>query len=601
MLCVLCFAVFTDAMEDIRWKFALCIVPVSGRSPMQLAIEYKHRHAASLLLKTIAVGWNAATKDWSPADAINMPDLVELFRAFPALAVPFMTDQMKLVQVGRCAEIGYGSNLVTAAASLEAWALKYELIEILDKYHYSMGGFVPLTLMYLFFKRIVTHASLRFKGEYNFNVMQHAIPVRNCNTMELLYTAIEIAEKQQNTLLFKSEVIAAVTDLHWNLHGRADHVFSLVLYVLLLALFTLLIVMFDTWASSTQQWQVVVGWLLQAIKCVIITWYFNKIVWQELRELRYSGFTVWTWDAWNTMAVTAFSLVYAGVIVQACSNPEQPANSKAANVINAIAAVLLWFKLLHYMTPYRATGILVSMIFRILIELKSFMLVLAIVVVGFATAFYTILDTDETSSSIDSALKYNTVDAALRTSFAYMLGDYELAVLDAGPSDVMLSILWVVFTVIVTILLLNILIAIISYNFEKLYETGEHSYMLERTKAVALSYIKLPRKHSVQLRKYLRDKPYVVVFKPYVDAEETADKWAERIHSITTAVTKGVQDDINSMKTDVLQSMELRNDEYRRSANDAQVDVNALKKEVSDLKIVIEEILKAVTPTATTN
>jgi transient receptor potential cation channel subfamily C member 2 len=183
------------------------------------------------------------------------------------------------------------------------------------------------------------------------------------------------------------------------------------------------------------------------------------------------------------MDATAYILIYAGVIVQACSNPEHPANSKAANILNAIAAVLLWCKLLHYMRLYKATGVLVSMIFKILMKLRSFMSVLAIVIVGFATAFYSVLTTDKASSSIDSTLKYNTVDAALRTSFSYMLGSYELAVLDAGPSDVMLSILWAVFSIIVSVLLLNLLIAIISYNFEKLYETSEHSYMMEKQKS----------------------------------------------------------------------------------------------------------------------
>jgi Ion transport protein len=548
---------------------------------MQLAIKNKLSHAASLILKVVARSWSSVIA----TDAIFMPDLLNMLGAFPALVVPFLTDQIKLVQVSRFAEIRYGSHLVTAAASSEAWTNRNEMIEILDKFH-----------AYSFLTRIVTHAVLRIRSEYNLNVMQHVIPVRGCNTIEVVDTALDIAEKQQNTLLFKSEVIAAVTDLHWSLYGKADHMFRLTMYVLLLVLFTLLKVMFDTWVSSTKLWQRGIGWTLQAIKCIMFTCYF---VWQESRELRYEGFAVWVRDAWNIMDVTAYSLVYAGVIVQACSHPEQPAQSKAANIINAVAAVLLWFKLLHYMRSYKATGILGSMILTILMELKSFMLVLAIVVVGFATAFYSILDTDKVSSSTDdTALKYNTVGAALRTSFAYMLGDYELAVLDAGPSDVMLSILWVVFTVIVTILLLNILIAIISYKFAKLYETGEDSYMLERTKAVKLSYIKLSEKRRDQLNKYLRDKPYVVVFKPYVDAEETADRWADRIDRMTTAVTKAVQDDINSMKIDVLQSLELRHDEFRRNASDGQVDVNALKKEVSDLKSVIAEMLNVVKVTA---
>jgi Ion transport protein len=145
---------------------------------------------------------------------------------------------------------------------------------------------------------------------------------------------------------------------------------------------------------------------------------------------------------------------------------------------------------------------------------------------------------------------------ALRTSFAYMLGTYELAVLDAAPSQVMLSILWVVFSVIVSILLLNLLIAIISHNFEKLYENSEHSNMMEKTKVVLLSNIKLSSKRRAQLDKLLRDMPYIVVFKPYVYTEEAADKWA--------------------------------------TVDKMQAEVTELKQEVSTLKSIIQEILGAV-------
>jgi hypothetical protein len=86
-------------------------------------------------------------------------------------------------------------------------------------------------------------------------ITQHAIPVRNCNTIELLKAAVKIAESQGSALLVRSEVIAAVTDLHWSLYGEADHLSSLFRYTLLLALFTLLIVMFDTWGYCKPQSQ----------------------------------------------------------------------------------------------------------------------------------------------------------------------------------------------------------------------------------------------------------------------------------------------------------------------------------------------------------
>eukprot|EP00953_Heterococcus_sp_UTEX-ZZ885_P036192 18660-Heterococcus_DN1.PRE.2 len=514
-------AVLDDNEDDIRWKLALCTVTAVDYhdSPIQQAIGFMNSHAASLILKVVAIPWNSAVS----ADAIYMPDLIDLLKAFPTLAVFFLTDQVKLIQIAKPFYLTLRHKRATrckpqwvrAAASLQAvsgrnWDtitqehLKYmaetyvtDLVQSIIERFLHLDETAQFWYDTMAFSHYVPGTIRKFIKKAK--VVQHAIPVRNCNTIKLLEAAVKIAESQDSALLFKSE------------------------------------------------WQVVIAWTLQGIKCIIFTGYF---VVQEYRELMYEGFRVWLWDAWNIMDVTAYGLIYAGVIVQACSNPEQPAHSKAANIINAIAAVLLWFKLLHYMRPYKATGVLVSMIFKILMKIRAFMLVLAIVVVGFATAFYSVLNTDKASSNNASVLKYNTVGNALRTSFSYMLGTYELAVLDVGPSDVI-----------------------------------EHSYMMEKTKEVILSNIKLSYKRKAQL-------------------EKTADKWKDRIDVITTAVSGSidkVQADVNSVRADVnnvkTNVLELTNS-VKADVEGVSTEVTALKQEVSDLKSIIQEILHVVKATA---
>eukprot|EP00953_Heterococcus_sp_UTEX-ZZ885_P018955 10588-Heterococcus_DN1.PRE.2 len=123
-------AVLNDATDDLKWKLALCTCTSAFRvSPMQLILHSEHSHAASLVLRVLAKSWHTL-----PADAIHMPDLIDLLKKFPTLAVPFLADQVKLVQLGerfyltsdllraaRC-----GSHWTRAAASLQAVTSKYE-------------------------------------------------------------------------------------------------------------------------------------------------------------------------------------------------------------------------------------------------------------------------------------------------------------------------------------------------------------------------------------------------------------------------------------------------------------------------------------------
>jgi hypothetical protein len=88
---------------------------------MKVAIEFKHSHAAALMLKIMAESWNTAVC----ADAIYMPHLIELLKAFPTLAVPFLADQIKLVQVAKPFYLNsrdvasFRSKWVRAATSLQ--------------------------------------------------------------------------------------------------------------------------------------------------------------------------------------------------------------------------------------------------------------------------------------------------------------------------------------------------------------------------------------------------------------------------------------------------------------------------------------------------
>jgi hypothetical protein len=186
---------------------------------MQLVILDKHGHAASLMLKNIAIAWNTLVN----ADAISMPDLLELLKAFRTLAVPFLTDQIKLVQIGEPFFLGYGaldvdrcaSQWIRAAVSLAPVQDSADWNRVTHAYHVHMAISYPTSLTQLMIESAANVTSS--KTVHLLDIVQDAIPVRNFNTIELLNVAVNMAESQGSASVFKSEVLAAVTDLHWNL------------------------------------------------------------------------------------------------------------------------------------------------------------------------------------------------------------------------------------------------------------------------------------------------------------------------------------------------------------------------------------------------
>jgi Ion transport protein len=185
------------------------------------------------------------------------------------------------------------------------------------------------------------------------------------------------------------------------------------------------------------------------------------------------------------------------------------------------------------------------MIFEIMADLRTFLLILATVLCGFANAFFVILRKAPFNS-------YSTPYTAIRSSFSYMLGGYDLEELDASPTPIMLSILWAAFMMIVSIVLLNVLIAIISDSYERLTALEVANFRLEKAKLTLSSYKMLSKKHKKQLADYLKHRPYLAVLKATALLEsETSNEWNGKVGAIVKQVRAAVNCDNATLKSDI--------------------------------------------------
>ena len=108
---------------------------------------------------------------------------------------------------------------------------------------------------------------------------------------------------------------------------------------------------------------------------------------------------------------------------------------------------------------------------------RAFLIILFIVVIGFASAFSIILEDrgarfncNESDPIVQEICEnkfggsgaFSSPIDSLRSAFSYMLGGFDFEDLNDGPLPVLLLFIWALFMFIVVIILFNILIAIIS-------------------------------------------------------------------------------------------------------------------------------------------
>eukprot|EP00045_Choanoeca_perplexa_P017145 m.243226 g.243226 ORF g.243226 m.243226 type:complete len:1747 (-) comp17460_c0_seq1:28-5268(-) len=134
----------------------------------------------------------------------------------------------------------------------------------------------------------------------------------------------------------------------------------------------------------------------------------------------------------------------------------------------SLAVYLKWLGLLYFMQSFRATGVLVRMIIKVVVDIRWFLLILGFVLLGCTNAFYVMIHYDQRGEG------YESVSAALFSTFATMtLGDFDSANFTQGPFRGVLSVMFALTIMGISIVLLNLLIAILSDSYERVQDKAD--------------------------------------------------------------------------------------------------------------------------------
>lgn len=91
----------------------------------------------------------------------------------------------------------------------------------------------------------------------------------------------------------------------------------------------------------------------------------------------------------------------------------------------------------------------------------------------------------------DGAALLTQIDASFKglgltmlTLFGYLLGDFDTGILLVGPAYAVTIFLYLFFMISMTIILLNLLIAIMGDSFDRIKNTEEMEFLMARAKAI---------------------------------------------------------------------------------------------------------------------
>jgi len=193
------------------------------------------------------------------------------------------------------------------------------------------------------------------------------------------------------------------------------------------------------------------SWILRAaLYGYIVGYTINEIHQIEVQE-DYFG------EVWNWLDLLILVLYISWVIINILCPSLVGSKGKAILTLNSF---LVLFRTLHFSAFHKGTAVLVDSLFAMLRNVVEFLVIFLLFLFGFAVIF-TVL--------CDDAEGFENLQATWLTLFSANLGNFDLNVFDESIRPLGISVM-IIFLVVSSLVLMNMLIAIMSETFSRASE-----------------------------------------------------------------------------------------------------------------------------------
>ena len=197
---------------------------------------------------------------------------------------------------------------------------------------------------------------------------------------------------------------------------------------------------------------------------------------------------------WNILDLTSLILNVTNVLLNFAN-----ANYEIINRTCSISVLILYFKLFYFLRIFFATGYLIGMIIEIVIDMKYFLCVLIISAWAFGNSFWIL---GRNSSPENGNFAGEEITDGFIFSYRMILGDFQVD--GFGTKDE--QILWILFllnTIILTVVLLNLVIAIMGDTFDRVQKSQESTMLKELVSMILENEFLISRQRTFNNAKYI--------------------------------------------------------------------------------------------------
>jgi len=219
-------------------------------------------------------------------------------------------------------------------------------------------------------------------------------------------------------------------------------------------------------------WAAVQGCLLALGDLIIYIGAFYKLK-REIGELRQEGFDGYFGCAGAAFVENFCSLFFCSGVMLTVLMRCGMGSFQDESFVLCICSIIGWMYMLFFLLGHPLTGPIVVMMHKMFMQdVLLFMLIYGVFVLGFAQAFY--VEFEEAG--------WKAFGIRIQKCFATMLGEVEFDEYTGSKHPVLATFLITIYIVVISVMLLNLLIAMMGDTYSKIVDEAQQIWQLEQAR-----------------------------------------------------------------------------------------------------------------------
>jgi hypothetical protein len=286
----------------------------------------------------------------------------------------------------------------------------------------------------------------------------------------LLSQVIKRFQVSGDSSIFTIPAVEAVITYKWNAFARRLLRMQFLLYLVWLFSFTGFI-----WAIQDENYDDSLPELLSKGRgklsvCleVLALVVMAPFIWIEARTL--SAYGIWQWaNLWNVLDSCTYVLQ---ILITVAHLQRSMFGTHWMSVVLATQCLLLWAKMQYYSRVFQSTSTsFVDTLKAVLYDVRYFLCFLVLTFYSFAAAFHILLRRDQ-----EKIEAFSTFFHTIGSVFTLAVGGPDMEPLWNSSVPVASTVLCIVCTLVITVIFLNLLIAIMSDSYSRIMDNEENRF-----------------------------------------------------------------------------------------------------------------------------